>query len=1494
MPILTSRAVSACLITLLLFPLSSSSSIAAAPLSRKGAALSFKEIDRLAGEQKMEAAAKMAAELREAARAAGDEEGWARALVKESQLRAALHGYESAVHLLKQTPWPTGATWRSVLDLFYARQLVAYARAYSWEIGQRERVDTQGAVDLKAWTREQIYAEAQRAYQDVWVRREALGTEPVKKLAEFIEPNTFPEGVRSTLRDALSYLRVELLADTSGWRPEQSNEVYALDRAALIKGDAARSEKLTLDDPAVHPLLKLGAVLDDLEAWHATAHRRDAALEARLQRAQRLYASFGEDEDRSLVIADLEERLKGFADVPWWSWGMATLAELVRQRAEPGALVRARAIALEGQKRFPGTPGSQRCLHLVRAIEAPSYRLAAMAADAPGKRSIAIQHKNLPSLWLRAYSFDLEKRFAEARNYNLLPTGEEMAGLVRSLQPAAEWRVNLPATPDFQMHRTFSVPPMKSKGAYLIVASAKKDFVNGDNQMMGVLLVLTDMVLVERMLPGEIEVTALSGETGMPLPGVAVSLWAYNWERGHQLLETRTTGPEGAARFKRRQDGNSYFVFARRAADQGVDPQWLYFPWEGQASAQTSALVYTDRSVYRPNQKIYWKVVGYRGLSEAARWETLPKQAVTVSLRDANWQTVESKGVVLNEFGSAAGEFVVPAGRMLGRWAVQTSLGGEGAVQVEEYKRPTFEVSLKDAETALRLNREATLFGEARYYFGLPVASGSARFKVTRTPVYPWWWGWSWGARDAPARNQVVATGEAPLGSDGRFKIAFVPKGDERVGGAGKELSYRYAVSVDVTDEGGETRSSERSFRLGLVSVEAAIIAESAFFLEGSGVELTVARTDLNGAPRAGKGSYKLYALQQPDRTRVPADQPLPRSRAHAQEAPELLTPGDELRPRHDPEYAPEALMHEWPDAGLAMQGELTHDALGKAKLALGKLAPGAYRLRYETTDDFGARFETFKEIVVAGKRQTPLALPAILLAEESSVPVGGKARLFVHSGLDKQLLALDIYQAGRRVEQRLLVSGRDDDVIELPITEALRGGFAVQLTAVRDHQSMELSQTVLVPWDDKELKVDFASFRDRVRPGDQETWRVTVKAPTGRLEAGTAEVLAYMYDRSLDLFAPHQPPNVLSLYPTRNVAAQTRTSLGAAQLAFLPNSTWAPLPSFPTFQPDRLKFFDSYGLGGPGKRRNGHGGRSKSADGPGMPPPAPPSEGPDTGAGGMSARAMRAETKAGKGVLYDLADQTVQGAPEEPKANAPAPPAPPRTNFSETAFWRPLLLLNPDGSASIEFTVPDSVTSWKVWVHALTRDLRGGSTSREARSVKDLMVRPYLPRFLREGDEALVKVVVNNATDKPASGQVTLDLIDPESGKSVLAEFGLADARPQPFTAAANGGTNLTWTLKAPKRVGSVNIKAVASSGAVSDGELRPLPLLPSRLHLAQSRFVTVKGKGKRQMTFADLASDDDPTRVNEQLVVTLDAQLFYGVLTALPYLINYPYECT
>ena len=377
--------------------------IVAATDAPRSESMNWDDVQRLISEQKYEAASRAVETLREKARAENDAGEWRRALIEEVKLRTALHGYETSVRFLKDQEWPDDAVSRAILNLYYANSLVVYVHNYSWEIRQRERVETAGELDLKTWDLDQIVAEANRAFGELWARRGDWGAEPLGLLSRYIQQNNYPPSIRGTLRDAVTYLWIELLADTSLWRPDQSNELFRLDLDLLAAGDAQASAAVDVADPRVHPLLKIGALLDDLESWHRGLQHHEAAHEARLERLRRLHSAFSAEDDRIAIRGHLEEAQARFdKDYPWWSMGQSLLAGFLRQESAPDALVRARDAARLGRDRHPKSVGGQRCAHIAASIEAPHYDLESMAADGPRRRSIRIGHRNLGAVHFRA------------------------------------------------------------------------------------------------------------------------------------------------------------------------------------------------------------------------------------------------------------------------------------------------------------------------------------------------------------------------------------------------------------------------------------------------------------------------------------------------------------------------------------------------------------------------------------------------------------------------------------------------------------------------------------------------------------------------------------------------------------------------------------------------------------------------------------------------------------------------------------------------------------------------------------------------------------------------------------------------------------------------------------------------------------------------------------------------------------------------------------
>ena len=1426
----------------------------------------WQAIDKLVAEQKLEAALTELAALHKAAAESGKHTDWTRALLREVQLRTALGGAETAVRQLREAEWPKDDFSQLLLELYYAGSLLEYLGHYGWEINRRERVESQG-LELKLWTREQIVSEALRALSRVWQKREALSG-PASLLGPYLKQlNNYPAGIRDTLRDVVSYHLVELLANTTYWRPAEQNDLFLLNHAALL---SPGKEALALDDAAQHPLRRALAVLDDLQAWHDGHDRHDAALEARLERLRRLHAAFTGDAERTQQTAALEALLARSQKSAWWPMGQHLRAAWAR---EAGELRRAHELAQAGAAAQGHELAVAACRALIAELEAPSFDVQGMLVDGPARRSLSVQHKNLKQLHIRAYAGDLDARLERTRSYELLPDSRELRTLLEREKPVAEWSVSLPDLSDYDRHTTYVTPPLDKLGYYQLLISARPDFAAQDNRVLSVPFFVSRLALRHSAQPdGSLEVSVFDGDSGQPAAGVELAWYGVVWGSKPKRLTSVKSDARGLARLRPGNTrGVSSFVLARRGDDTLPVLGNIWVTQPERSADRTSSFVFTDRSVYRPNQSVHWKVLAFKGRD--ASWKNLTRHKLTVSLHDANGEQVHSAVVTTNAYGTAAGSFTIPAGRLLGSWSLRTSLDGSAELQVEEYKRPTFEVSVSPLSEAARLNHPVQLRGEAKYYFGLPVQSGQLRYRVERQERYPWWWWW----RPPQRAPQVVGSGVAKVDAQGQFTIAFTPAADPAMK-KGVQLNYR--VLVDLTDEGGETRSASRDFVLGHVSIDARLELPVGFVVAGSGAEVSLARTNLDGDPRPGRGRYRVLELRQPARAVLPADRP--RGPEAGDVGAKPRTAGDELRPRSDPQYDADAELASWLDGRELHAADIATNAQGKANLALPALPGGAYRIRYESQDEHGEKLEVAREFLVADAA-TKLALASVLKLERSSASAG-VVRVLASSGLPDQPLWLEISQAGKLVERRWLAPGAPA-LQELTIGPAQRGGLSLALVGVRDYQPLEQSASLHVPWEDRQLKLELSTFRDVLRPGAKETFRVSVRGQADQTLVAAAELLAYMYDRSLDVFAPHVPPAPLSLYPDRSIAPRTFWSSTGSHAQWVFHEAWPRLPAAPELRGDALDFPSPYAYGGPGERRYRYAmgvsvARSRGAGG-----------GIAEEGAMMPQAAMAAPAPAPMEADQSTGNAAKVGANTR-QAAAPAPEV--RSNFAETAFFLPNLLTDAQGSAAIEFTVPDSVTEWNVWLHAITRDFRSGSTTHKTRSVKDLLVRPYLPRFVREADEVALKVALQNASREPLSGELTFEIFDPATERSLAAEFAVQQTT-LPFNVAAGASSSLTIPIRAPRRVGDVAVRVVGKAGAFSDGELRPLPLLPSRLHLVQSKFATLRGDGsQRSLRLPDLAADTDLSRTHEQLVVNVDAQLFMTVLKALPFLLEYPYECS
>ncbi len=1395
-----------------------------------------------------------------------DSRNWACALIERRSLMQGIGAPETALRELKEAAWPPDKEERAILELNYAQALSAYFHRCSYFIREREAMAGVDSLDLKLWGPDRFAREIDAACQRAWVGLRAWGDQPLAAWDAYLMPNNYPDGIRGTLRDAVTYLWVSHLDDSSLWTPAVSNRTYRFDIDSLLAAPQAGQTEIAaaLGDSATHPRLKIGILLSDLRQWHLQHGRQGAALEAELERLRHVQRWAGRD-GKVRARQSLETVLaSGDPNEPWWSMGQWQLARFLQEEEGADHLVRARQAAVAGAKRHPGSIGGRLCAAIRKEIECPEFRLASMAVDAPGQRTILIVHRNLERLYLRAYRKDLVRQWEQDDSNDGWP---EVGAIMNAREPNLKWSVDLPPTTDYRDHKTWTGMPACAPGLYVVAASASPTFDTKNDRLASVEVLISDLVTTVQEWPGGATILVRNGRTGAPVPDCDVTL---RQRRDKQSACDIMHGQTDA-------DGHLWCDIAPGMStsalvthgDHAAVVDHIHAERARRRVAATQAFIYTDRAVYRPGQTVQWKIVVYDGDQHEMTMRVAAEAAIKVELLDTHQQTVASIDASTNDFGSASGTFVLPERGLLGNWSIRTSTADRVSVRVEEYKRPTFDVRILDPEARLCLDRPITLTGRAVHMYGQPVSSGRAKWMVWRSVDY----GRGWDPI-APAGYRSVASGTTDLKADGTFNIRVAPPNDH--GNVSEEMPHTssYIVDVEVTDPGGETRKASRTFRLGTASIVARLEDAPELFVAGVAESLLVVRTDLNNVPRAGGGTWTLYALIQPPHTVLPAEEPV----AQPTRLDSLFaTPGDGLRPRWGNPPASRSFMDSWAQGCVENCGSLAHDEQGRATLVLNVAAPGPYRLLYETYDEEGHSSKVARNLFVGGKGQVDLRVPLVVLASRRQAAIGDTAQFFVHSGFSDASVYVQVIVGNKIVRRGYLEGGTA--LVEVPVGATAHRGLVVHASVVRDFQLLHDSFEVQVPWDEKRLDIVFASFRDALQPGQSESFTITVKDAGGKPAKG--EALAWMYDRGLDAIARQRSPDLLNSNASPQGMSRLRTNVNWAGRGLHSPSTESPR-AMPRFGSDRLRAFP----GSRGKHNLDRFGTMSVADNDSDVVRKLRSEGvtvlpPFDVLGARYTQKSMVALQAGPAYMPDdiINDHALEITT-------------PRRDFAETAFFLPHVQLDDAGQAVISYAVPEAVTEWRLQLHAFTRDFCFGSTERTVRTVKELLVRPYLPRFLREGDAAELRVVIDNAGDEERAGKLELSLENPVGGRDLRDDFGVTAPR-RTFRVAAKGSATITYTVNAPSALGSVLVRVVAEAGELSDGEQHELPILPGRMHLCESRFAALRDNTARVLGFADPA-EADPSHVDEQLVVTIDTQLLTSVLRALPYLVDYPYQCT
>lgn len=913
-----------------------------------------------------------------------------------------------------------------------------------------------------------------------------------------------------------------------------------------------------------------------------------------------------------------------------------------------------------------------------------------------------------------------------------------------------------------------------------------------------------------------IVVDAMSGQ---PVQGAKVEFYSTESNSKRKVHATLTTDAEGRATLphdKLKYTERLYLYTHVTLADDIWLPDETSYIGRGygyhSSDIDTRIRLYTDRAIYRPGQTVH--VGGL--LYQQQHWEAETAAAdtkVTLTLLDVNWKQVGECTVKTDEMGKISADFVLPAHGLPGAYHLRcTEPSASIEIRVEEYKRPTFEVSMDEAPDLSWPADSITLTGRAMGYNGVPVrearVTGNYRF------TYPSWW-WGYHRDDSPRVD--IDTVESD--SDGRFSVRVplcnLPEESLRRG-------LTLELNVDVLSQAGETHQSGISVPLSTQPLRLRLSVPSQQDRDRM-EEIGITLVSSTGKPTDGSVEWTIYPAANGKR----ASEEVVRSGITTTEDKHITFPTQ----------------------------------------SLADLTSGQYELFVKATAG-EATCEGKGYFIIFGMSDTKLPKPTEdwLYCPDDTFAPDKPARVMVGTCLQDVAFYYCIVAADSVMEEHLIRLDDEMRTLEIPYNADYGDGATLHTAFVKDGKSHLESQSMRLALPDKTLRWEWTSFRDRVHPGDSETWTLRITRPDGT--PAPAQLMATIYDASLDALQSHYWSFYLRrAYNISHLDYAARSyfySNGAYEsLSFGTKQYSAPKMTFDTFDSKWLIGLDFM-----------YRSRDYMLYDAAMPAPEPMMH-------NISAKASRS--------VEEAAEE--EAAPQASEAETPAAPQQAgqadgvRTNFNETAAFMPRLMANAKGEVTLRFTLPESLTTWRLLGLAHTKDMMSATVSAETTARKELMARLYLPRFLRGGDKASIRATVQNLTEKQQNGQATLEIFDPETEQVIL-------RRKTTFTVAANGESVMAFDYTPEELPTVVGVRLTAKADTFTDGEQHLLTILPSKTWVTESVEIRADSIGTFTTDLTSLFNSDSPTATNRRLTVEYTAHPIWHALQALPSLRQPAYD--
>ncbi|WP_138434852.1 alpha-2-macroglobulin family protein [Winogradskyella algicola] len=1388
-----------------------------------------------------------------------------------------------------------------LLENMLATMYWQYFQQNRYKFYNRSKTEDKVSDDFRTWDLETLFNEIHVYYQRSLENGLLLQQESLENYSVLLNEAKNSKIYRPTLFDLLSHNALEFYKTSENSITKPAYQFKIDNPSFLDDSEVFINLKLNSKDSTSLELNAL-KVYQNLLKFHRNDKQSKAFVNVDIERLNFVlqHATFDNKKDELMkTLATNAEALKNSPLSALYNYEIASLyqqqgfeydSEILNTEANKKnrwKLKEALELCNDVISAFPDSDGAKKCEILKQQILQPSLGLQAeefISVNTPSR--ILVNYKNLAELDFNIYKVDIN----QLETFNKKNNTEQRLEFFSKLKPAHTFTSTLKSVEDFQSHTTEIVIPKLANGFYLVKADTNKDNVFAVTHIQ-----ITDLALLERNENDVVTYQLINRNNGNPIEDAVISM-SYKNNKNQHFNKMRSTDRFGKFKFKK--DRNYYRQLEIRAdykdevaffGDYYISRD--YKPRKN-TDTQYNVFLFTDRSIYRPGQIAYFK--GIVTATKDDKTEVYANEKATVKLKNVNGEVVSELELETNEFGSVAGEFILPNNGLTGSFTIEMVCGGRKGYtyfSVEEYKRPKFKPEFQPITETFKVNDSITVKGKAVAFAGSNITDAKVVYRVKRQVQYPTWWYWRRPGYYS-SEAQEITFGEGTTNDKGEFEITFKALPDKSASKDNLPI-FNYEVTADITDLNGETRSTATVINIGYHAMTLEISAPEQVDKSKKEVEISLNSKNLNGQEVPAKGTLKIYKLQAPDYV----------LRARPWNAPDFQVISKEEFKRlfpHDP-YNDEHLPTNW-DKGEEVFST-NFDTEKEKTITLKKLKKwnsGQYIIIAESKDKFGedVKAEAFtklfndKDKTVADHQLFEASL------DKDSYKAGDVAKLTIGSAAKDITVTVEVEKDNKIISMQLVTLNNSKQTISIPVLESDLGGFEVHISFAAYNNYISQSFSINVPYPKTDLEIETTTFRDKLQPGQDETWSFKIKGSKG--DKVSAELLASMYDASLDEFRGHNwhfnPINKPSYYG--KISKNGRSSFGTINFRLF--NRFAYLQNYDYRIYDQLNWYGFYFSLNEYKII-----RTREVAGNVV----YEVEETDSGIDYMSSPQAKLsgvvrgdnDTKIEGGFLNPNDDLTIEEDSLASNKELNLDNIQIRKTLNETAFFFPQLQTDEEGNVSFNFKAPEALTKWKLQLLAHTKTLESSVKQLEAVTQKELMVIPNAPRFLRESDQITISTKIANLTEKQLSGVAQLILTDPITGEDISANLfsssPLGKLEGASFSVDGKDNTQVSWKLNIPEGLQAVQYQIIAKAGDFSDGEQNALPVLSNRMLVTETLPMWVKSNDTKTFTLDKLAStslsDPNNTLSHHKLTLEMTSNPAWYAVQALPYLMEYPYDC-